>query len=99
MYQTINSYLVQLPAFQEWVQPKTILERFSSSLPRDWILPLVACDAVYGSKQPGIPASAALACVQLSILLVDDMLDEDPRGEYQKIGAGQAANLASAFLS
>jgi geranylgeranyl pyrophosphate synthase len=39
-----------------------------------------------------------LACTQISIILVDDLLDNDPRGEFQKIGVGQTANLASSFL-
>ncbi|MCI0554890.1 MAG: polyprenyl synthetase family protein, partial [Anaerolineae bacterium] len=33
----------------------------------------------------------------ISIILVDDMLDNDPRGEYHRIGSGRAANFAVAF--
>ena len=44
-----------------------------------------------------MPASAALACAQISIILVDDMLDDDPRGEYHRIGSGRASNFALAF--
>src|SRR5215211_7306449 len=65
--------------------------------PRDWRLPVVACQAVGESAEKAVPASAALACAQISIILVDDMLDDDPRGEYHRIGSGRASNFALAF--
>lgn len=99
MYQTISNYLLNVPVFQSWEEPRRILGNFVSKRPRDWKLPLIACDAVYGSEEPGMIAAAALACAQISILLVDDMLDNDPRGEFHQIGVGQAANLATTFLS
>lgn len=99
MYQAINNYLLTTPIFQTWEEPRRILGRFVSLRPRDWKLPLVACEAVCGSGEPGVAAGAALACVQISIILVDDMLDHDPRGEYQTLGVGQTANLATTFLA
>ena len=99
MYQAIHNYLLTLPIFQTWVAPRTILERFVSLQPRDWKLPLSACESVCGSEELAIAASAALACTQVGIILIDDMLDHDPRGEFQRIGAGPAANLSVAFLS
>lgn len=99
MYQAISSYLLTTPIFQTWGEPRRVLGRFVSIRPRDWNLPLAACKSVCGSEEPGIAAAAALACTQISIILVDDILDNDPRGEFQMIGAGQAANLASTFLS
>ena len=62
-----------------------------------WKLPVIACQAAGESPEKAIPASAALACAQLSIILVDDMLDDDPRGEYRRIGYGNASNFANAF--
>jgi geranylgeranyl pyrophosphate synthase len=44
-----------------------------------------------------VPAAAAVFLSVVSIHLVDDMLDDDPRGEYRRLGAGTAANLALAF--
>ena len=44
-----------------------------------------------------LPAVAAIACLQISIILVDDILDDDPRGAYHRLGAGRAANLGLAF--
>jgi geranylgeranyl pyrophosphate synthase len=67
--------------------------------PRDWQLPVLACKAVAGVEEKAIPAVSALACAQVGIILIDDMLDEDPRGEYHRVGEGQAANFAAAFLS
>lgn len=99
MYQTISNYLLRMPMLQTWEEPRRILGQFVSKRPRDWKLPLMACDTVCGSAQPGVSVAAALACAQIGILLVDDILDNDPRGEFQQIGVGQAANLSSAFLS
>jgi hypothetical protein len=35
--------------------------------------------------------------MQISIMLLDDMLDDDPRGEHLRRGYGATANLALAF--
>ncbi len=63
----------------------------------DWDLPILSCLAVGGSEEDGLVGSAAIACIQISIILVDDMLDEDPRGEYHVRGSGATANLSLAF--
>ena len=96
-YQSSVDYLFTFPIFDSWHEMGNILRRAASPRPRDWELPVIACQALGGPPQKAIPASAALACAQLSIILVDDMLDEDPRGEYHRIGNGRAANLAVAF--
>jgi geranylgeranyl diphosphate synthase type I len=62
-----------------------------------WLLPVKACEAVGGTSDQAVPAAVAFACSHISIILVDDMLDSDPRGEYRRIGAPVAANLACAF--
>jgi len=98
MYQAIHNYLLSTPIFQTWEEPRRVVEKFISMRPRDWRLPLLTCEAVCNSGEPGLAAASALACAQISIILVDDMLDDDPRGEFQKIGAGQTANLASTFI-
>jgi len=99
IYQSTVDYLLKVPVLQAWNESKTILERFASVQPRDWRLPVIMCEAMGGSVEQGLPAAAAFACAQIGIILVDDMLDEDPRGEYRHVGAAQAANLATAFLS
>lgn len=97
IYQSVVDYLLDLSMFGAWQEMSDILKRSASGRPRDWQLPIIACQAVGGPSEAAIPASAALACTQLSIILVDDMLDDDPRGEFLRIGSGRAANLAIAF--
>jgi geranylgeranyl diphosphate synthase type I len=58
---------------------------------------VLSCEAVGGAPQQAVPAAAALACLLLSIVLVDDMLDEDARGEYRRGGAPATANFAVAL--
>ena len=97
IYQTTTEYLLKLPIFDSWHEMESILRRSAATRPRDWELPLITCEALGQAREKAIPACAALACEQISIILVDDMLDDDPRGEYHRIGSGRAANFALAF--
>jgi geranylgeranyl pyrophosphate synthase len=97
IYQSTVDYLIAFPVFDSWHEMGNILRRAASTRPGDWNLPVVACQALGESPETAIPASAALACAQISIILVDDMLDDDPRGEYHRVGSGRAANFAVAF--
>ena len=97
IHQSTVDCLLSFPIFSSWHEMGSILRRAASTRPRDWNLPVVACQALGKSPKSSIPASAALACAQISIILVDDMLDNDPRGEYHRIGSGRAANFAVAF--
>jgi geranylgeranyl diphosphate synthase type I len=97
LYQSTVEYLTDLQPFKIWPGMNSILRRSASGQPRDWHLPPTASQAAGGSPEEAIPATAALACAQISIILVDDMLDDDPRGEYRRIGHGRAANYAIAF--
>jgi geranylgeranyl pyrophosphate synthase len=97
LYQSTIEYLLTLSIFSSWPEMELILRRVASSHPRDWELPVITYQALGKSPEKAIPASAALACTQISIILVDDMLDNDPRGEYHHIGSGRAANLSVAF--
>jgi len=97
IYRSTVDYLLTFSVFDSWQEMRRILQQFESTRPRDWRLPVVACQAVGESAEKAVPASAALACAQISIILVDDMLDDDPRGEYHRIGSGRASNFALAF--
>ena len=97
IYQSVVDYLLTISLFDAWHEMRAILQRLASKRPRDWQLPLTACQAVGSPVEKGTPAAAALACAQISIILVDDLLDDDPRGEYHRIGSGRAANFALAF--
>src|SRR5690606_756780 len=50
-----------------------------------------------GQLADALPAAAAIACMQISIILVDDILDDEPRGEQMRVGSGRAANMAVAL--
>lgn len=62
-----------------------------------WNYPAAACEAVGGEAEAALPGAAAVFCSLISIHLVDDMLDHDPKGDYHRLGSGQAANLGLAF--
>jgi geranylgeranyl pyrophosphate synthase len=96
-YTAITGRLAQLPALREREEARAMVRHFAARQPRDWLLPLRACRAVGGREESALPVAAAIAGLHLSILLVDDMLDEDPRGEYRRTGCGAAANLALLF--
>lgn len=97
IYQPTIDYLFTFSVFDSWPELGSVLRRAASKRPRDWQLPIMACEALGASAEKAIPAAAALACAQISIILLDDVLDEDPRGEYHRIGRGRAANLALAY--
>jgi geranylgeranyl pyrophosphate synthase len=96
LYDSTLALLLASPLVSEWPELQALLRRVAASRPRDWRLPVIAGKAVGGTTKQVLPAVAALACMQVSIILIDDLLDEDPRGEYRRIGAPATANLASA---
>ncbi|HSK75304.1 MAG TPA: polyprenyl synthetase family protein [Thermoanaerobaculia bacterium] len=81
-----------------WPEMSDLAER---AIHRDWIsvwdYPFAACQACGGTEEQALPGSAAVFCSVVSIHLVDDMLDNDPRGDYHRLGVGPTANLALAF--
>lgn len=81
-----------------WPEMLQLMER---AMHRDlisvWDHPAAACRAVGGHAEAALPGAAAIFCSLIGIHLVDDMLDNDPKGDYHQIGAGRAANLALAF--
>jgi geranylgeranyl pyrophosphate synthase len=95
----VKKQVMTLPEVANWPTISEIFERQVARPHQVWEWPLRACRAVGGDESTVAPGSAAILCMILSILLVDDMLDEDPRGEHHKIGAAAAANLAFAFQS
>jgi geranylgeranyl diphosphate synthase, type I len=93
----IKAAIFALPEFSAWPEMAAVFERTHGTLSREWELPWLACQAVGGRLEEALPGAAALACIQLSIVLVDDMLDDDPRGDYHQMGFGPASNLALAY--
>jgi geranylgeranyl pyrophosphate synthase len=99
IYSLILDYVLALPRLSDWPESRALFQKAAALEPRDWKLPMIACEAVGGTQEQAVPASAALALVQVGIILIDDLLDSDPRGEYRLIGEAQTANFASAFLA
>ena len=95
--ESIQALVLALPEVAAWPELVSLIEREESKPPLYWDLPVLACQAVGGNEPMAAPGVAAIACMQISIILVDDMLDEDPRGEYLRSGSGPTANLALAF--
>ena len=95
----IRAYLNSLPQVKPWPELAAVFDR-AGDIPRpDWKLPILACQAVGGNEEDAIPGAAAIACLQLGIIFVDDMLDDDPRGAHLEYGYGQSANMALAYQS
>jgi geranylgeranyl pyrophosphate synthase len=87
----------QLLAYEEsqrWPELNRALQRALVRQPVAWHFPIKACEALGAAPEKAIPAVAAITCAHMAILLVDDVLDDDPRGEYHRLGAGRASNLA-----
>lgn len=96
-YDTALDYLLALSAVQEWDELCALLTRTTTTKVRHWELPALACQAVGGLPSQAIPATAALVALYLAIILVDDMLDEDPKGYYVQRGYPATSHLAGAL--
>ncbi len=98
-YTLTVDYISNLPILAEWEEARSLVDHAAALRPRDWQLPVRSCLAAGGTQAMAVPACAGLACAQVGILLIDDMLDEDPRGEYRRLGSAQTANFAASLLS
>lgn len=90
----LKSIIADMPIVQQWPQ---LLEAFSYErriLLVDVNLVRFACLGVGGSEAEAQRAGAAYECVELGVLLIDDMLDKDPEGLHHSLGAAATANLA-----
>ena len=99
IYSRIIEVFADIPHVKEWKEVQTLFQRVASNRPGHWLLPLKVCEAVGGDQKRALPAVLAVACSHIGIILVDDMLDADPRGEHLRVGEGAAANMASALQS
>jgi len=99
IYEQIVACFLSIPGVSLWEETQILFRRIAAGKPDHWMLPLRACEAVGGTREQAIPAAVAIACAHIGIILVDDMLDADPRGEFRRIGAPAASNLACAFQS
>jgi geranylgeranyl pyrophosphate synthase len=97
LYDATWEYLTALPTVQEWPELRELLQRGVRNKPAHWWVAARACLATGGTLQDALPAVVALGSLFLNILLIDDMLDDDPRGQHLTLGYGPASNMASAL--
>jgi geranylgeranyl diphosphate synthase type I len=97
-FEAIKERVRNVAEVASWPQMLRLMERVvhreSLSV---WDYPAAACVAVGGKAEAALPAAAAVFCSLISIHLVDDMLDDDPKGDYHRLGIGRTANLGLAF--
>lgn len=97
IYNEAINILKATPAAKNWRLLAAAFERAAARPPVAWDFPVKACQAVGGETLAILIPVAAITCVHMAIILVDDVLDEDPRGIYNNIGAGRATNMAVAL--
>ena len=93
----IKAIIEALPEIGSWPELAAIFDSADSVSRPDWRLPLVACEAMGVGQEQALPAAAAIACRHISLSLVDDIIDNDPRGHHQEHGAGPTAKYALAI--
>ena len=97
-FESIKSAVRSLPEISTWPEILGLIDRVAH---RDgisvWDYPFATCRAVGGTDEDALPGAAAVFCSLLSIHLVDDILDDEPDGDFRRLGAGQIANIALAF--
>jgi len=98
-FSLIENTLSQHGWLVEWPEMDTLFHKIVTARPRHWRLPALTCQATGGTLEQAAPALAANACFHTGIILIDDLLDNDPRGEHNRIGAPAVANLALAFAA
>lgn len=93
----LRELVFSVPGMDRWSEMNEFFPDTQDDVRLDWQLPGIACAAVGGEFDAVFPAMAALACIQVSIILVDDMLDEEPAGAHHRFGNGRTANMALAL--
>lgn len=84
---------------ERWPELDALLRRPLSGSSHMDVLVGAGCAATGGNPELQPTAIAACLAMQMSIVLVDDLLDEDDKGHHHKVGIGPAANMALALQS
>jgi geranylgeranyl pyrophosphate synthase len=98
--ESIYASITTLPEIAAWPDLLRLLRQHVAQagvVRYDWQLPALTCEAIGALGVNPTPAAAAIACMQISIQLADDILDDDPRGEHLQLGVGKTANLTLAL--
>lgn len=97
-FEAIKNSVRTLREIAEWPEILDLIERVGHKEGISvWDYPFASCRAVGGTDAAALPGAAAVFCSLLSIHLVDDMLDDEPYGDFRRLGAGPTANIALAF--
>lgn len=95
LYLATHEYLKETLA--EWDELEHLFAQAVETAPRHWRLPWLVSMAVGAGEAVAVPAVAALGALYLSIILVDDMLDADPKGRHHRWGEAVTSNMAGAL--
>jgi len=93
----VKERIFAMPGVSSFTELADVINNVADREGASWDYCFYGCGSVGGKPADALPAAAANLCLLLSIHLVDDMLDHDPKGLYHRLGAGTAANLALAF--
>lgn len=97
IFSQVAEDFLTFPCMRSWEEAQVLFQQAVSRRPDHWLMPVRACEAVGGLLEQATPAILAVGCAHIGILLVDDMLDNDPRGDYHRIGMPASSNMACAF--
>ncbi len=96
--ESIKKALLSIPEVSGWPEMVDLIAPLTDPDSKPcWEYPPLACQASGGREEQALPGAAAVFCLIQSMHLVDDMLDEDPRGLHHQLGPGKVANLALAL--
>lgn len=97
-YDKVVEIIRSIPEVASWSDFDRLLGRPApSGIKPSWEYVCHAGGAFGSAWQTGFPGAAAILCLHYSIHLVDDVLDEDPKGLHLSLGLGPTFNLATAF--
>jgi geranylgeranyl pyrophosphate synthase len=99
IYEQAIDLLIVRGEARDWKELSAALSRARGHKPVAWHFPVAACKAVGSQPEAATPGVAAITCAHMAIMLIDDILDEDPRGAYHELGVGRTANLALGLAS
>lgn len=93
------NYLDGNPVCSDWKEFHQLLGKMQSHPSTHWNLAEMTCLAVGGNKEQALLAAAAIAGLHTSIVMIDDLLDNDERFDSMNLSQGDIANLSSAILA
>ena len=93
----VTKFFLEREEFERWPDLSAIYLEFVEGRPPVWDIASGACKAVGGSEAQSIPALAGLTCLQICLALVDDIVDQDPKGKHIQLGIDNVVNMATAF--